>query len=192
MPAIFELNEFGTLPLWGQALIAARMVRRGVLAVLPDASPDFRDKALVACATIERAAVKGELSEADERSLKDAMSLSERAEARVSAVAGALWWAIDSCRAARGAHDFAVDSSVTNSSLRAIGELGEDVRVSRLQLTVLVASDFDLVRFACSEISVGRYDALTPHVLARLAPVHPLTLVETPMRGTHHAEREAR
>ena len=56
MPAIFELNEFGTLPLWGQALIAARMVRRGVLAVLPDASPDFRDRALVACATIERAA----------------------------------------------------------------------------------------------------------------------------------------
>lgn len=192
MPAIFELNEFESLPLWGQVLIAARMVRRGVLAVLPDATSDFRDRALAACATIERCAVKGELPGDDERALADAMPLRERAETRVAAVAGALWWAIDACRAARGAQDFPVDSTVTNSSLRAIGELGEDPRVSRLQLTVLVASDFDLVRFACSEIAVGRYDALTAHVLARLAPVHPLTLVETPMRGTHHAEREAR
>lgn len=192
MPAIFELNEFGTLPVWGQALIAARMVRRGVLAVLPDASPDFRDQALAACSTIERSAVKGTLPDADERALKNTMNLRERADARVAAVARALWWAIDACRAAQGALDFPVDSTVTNSSLRAIGELGEDPRVSRLQLTVLVAADFDLVRFACSEISVGRYDGLTAHVLSRLAPVHPLTLVETPMRDVHHAEREAR
>ncbi len=192
MPAIFELNEFATLPLWGQALIAARMVRRGVLAVLPDATPDFRDLALAACATIERSAVKGTLSDDEQRSLRNAMNVRESAEARVAAVACALWWAIDACRAAQGAQDSPVDSTVTSSSLRAIGELGEDPRISRLQLTVLVASDFDLVRFACSEISAGRYDALTPHVLARLAPVHPLTLVETPMRGTHHAERGAR
>ncbi|NUQ52665.1 MAG: hypothetical protein HUU19_08200 [Phycisphaerales bacterium] len=192
MPAIFELNQFGTLPLWGQALIAARMVRRGVLAALPDATPEFRDRALAACATIERASAEGELNDADERALKDAMNLRDRADSRVASVASALWWAIDSCRAARGAQDFPVDASVSNSALRAVGELGEDARVSRAQLTVLLAADFDLVRFACSEISVGRYDALTAHVLERLAPVHPLTLVETPMRGTHHAEREAR
>lgn len=192
MPAIFELNEFGTLPLWGQALIAARMVRRGVLAVLPDASFEFRDQALAACATIERSTVKGALLDADERALKNAMNLREQADDRVMAVARALWWAIDACRAAQGARDFPVDSTVTGSSLRAIGELGEDPRVSRLQLTVLVAADFDLVRFACSEISVERYEGLTSHVLSRLAPVHPLTLVETPMRGPHHAEREAR
>ncbi|MCC6229427.1 MAG: hypothetical protein IT432_09390 [Phycisphaerales bacterium] len=192
MPAIFELNEFGTLPLWGQALVAARMVRRGVLAVLPDAPPNFRDRALEACATIERCAVGGSLQRDDEQMLIGAMNLRAQAEARVAAVAQALWWAIDSCRAAQGAQDFPVDATVTNSALRAIGELGEDPRVSRLQLTVLVAADFDLIRFACSEVTIGRYDALTSHVLSRLAPVHPLTLVETPMHGMRHAEREAR
>lgn len=192
MPAIFELNEFGTLPVWGQVLISARMVRRGLLAVLPDATTEFREQSLAACAVMERAAVRGSLGDTDERALADATKLRDGARGRVSAVAQSLWWAIDACRAAARARDVQSDQAVTSSSLRSIGELGEDDRVLRLQLAVLVASDFDLVRAATSESSIGRHDGLTAHVMARLAPVHPLTLVETPVLSARRPQRGAR
>lgn len=53
-----------------------------------------------------------------------------------------------------------------------------DPRVNALQLRILLAGDIDQLRFACSEVGVGIYDALPEHVFLRLAPVHALSLAE--------------
>lgn len=188
MPTLFDPQQFGSLPLWGQVLIAARMVRRGLLGMLPEATNDFRDRVMSLCGLIERCAMSGAITKDEMATLLAGRELRAVAPARVSAVAQAMWWAIDACRAAEAAQDFLADHTVTSSALHAIACLGEDQRVSRLQLTILVAADVDLIRFACDEVSIGRYDALTSSVLLRLAPVHGLTLVEVPKR----AEQEAR
>lgn len=177
MSAIFELDRFGELPLWAQVLIASRMVRRGALAMLEGAPASFGSLVFEVCDAIERCAERGE-GVSRETSIPRGMKLREEATRDTQAIANALWSAIDATRAAEATQDFPVDATVTASARRAVAALAGDRRVNPLQLHILMAADFDLVRFACEEIGVQKYNGVTAHVLGRLAPVHALTLSE--------------
>ena len=192
MPAIFELDTIGTLPLFGQALLAARMARRGVLAVMPEAThvADAERVLMIrACEGMELCAREGTGTHrmkplfAEAMELRDAAGLQSRER---DSVRHALWWAIDATNAAEMAQDFPVDGTVTRSMHTAVAMLAEDRRITRLELTILLAGDFDLVRFACGEARIGRYDGLTEYVMERLTPVHALTL--HPVRPTPEEE----
>lgn len=102
------------------------------------------------------------------------MRRTRESEAAIEAVR----WANDSIGAAQAAHDFPVDATVAASAHRCVEALAVDPRVTRLQLAILMASDIDLIAFACREANVGTYDALTNYVFERLASCHALTLGE--------------
>ena len=176
MPAIFELDQYGTLPLWAQVLIAARMVRRGTLAMLAEGSA--RQTILDACDAMERCARQGEGTRREQKPLDAAKALREHPPREAPAIAESVWWAIDATRAAEAAQDFPIDATVTNSALNAIRSLSLDRRVLPLQLSILVAGDLDLVRFSCGEARIGRYDGLTNYVFERLTPTHAIDLGE--------------
>jgi hypothetical protein len=179
MAAIFELDQFSQLPLWGQVVVASRVVRRGMLAMLPDETDRARRVVEDACVALEWCAEHGGHIHQVKKQLDSASKLREkRLPVGQDTIAHAIHCAVDACRAADAAQDFPVDTTVTASSKRAFAALAADPRVNSLQLTILIAADFDLVRFACSEISVQRYNGVTQHVLGRLGPVHPLTLQE--------------
>lgn len=188
MPAIFELDRFGELPLWGQALIAMRMTRRGAMALIGPEHAAVRATMDAACDVIEACAVEGNGVHRYEKELDAAMALRDDCPRDLFPLCHSLWYAVDSARAAQYANDFPIDATVTNSARQAIGALAGDRRIVPLQLTVLTAGDMDLVRFACGEAKIGRYDGLTRYVLDRLAPVHALTLVEP----TQDVEERAR
>lgn len=183
MPAIFELNQFGELPLWAQALVAMRMTRRGVLTFInPDAAPHAAVRAAInrACGIIEACAIEGNGVHRHEPELDAAMALRDDCPRDLLPLCCSAWWSVDSARAAQSANDFPIDATVANSARQAIAALAQDRRIIPLQLATVFAADFDQVRFACTEARIGRYDGLTRHVLDRLAPVHPLTLADAP------------
>jgi hypothetical protein len=183
MPAIFELETFPDIPLWGQVLIAARMVRRGALAMLPGAPARIREVVTSACDAVERCAERGESRTPERRAFERAISLRDEHAPGYSAVCVSAWWMVDAARAAEAANDFPIDAVVTSSARGAVAALAQDPRVVALQVTVLFAGDLDLVRFACAECGVGKYSGLTAHVSSRLAPVHALTLVAPQRSG---------
>ncbi len=175
MEAVLERRElFETLPLWGQALLAARMARRGILAMLDHAPGSGIEAALLACDALEECARAGQ-GWHDRHATFDAAMLALRKPESLAAL-HALRWAIDAAGAAEGAWDFPVDGTVTVSAKRSFAALVNDPRVSALQIATLVAADADLIAFACAEAKVGTYDALTPQVFGRLTPVHPISL----------------
>ncbi len=180
MSAIFELDQFNTLPLTGQALIAMRMVRRGVMAIVPAGDGEYT-LIMRICDAIESCAkdgygvrrIKSLLDEG--RALRDVGGPhgKEREFLRHS-----VWWAIDAILAAEMAQDFPMDETVTQSALTSMKMLANDRRINRLQITIMFAGDFDLVRFACGESGVGRHEGIGSYVLERLPPVHALSLNE--------------
>ena len=178
MTARLSLDPLKTLPLWGQALVASRVVRRAAM-TLPG-HDTTRAAIEAACDAIDESARRGALTAA-------ARQASERAESRLEPAAPAsesfsegLRWALDAAAAANDALDFPIDTTVTNSARSAIAAIAADRRVTPMQLTILAAGDIDQVAFACGEVRIGKYDGLTDHVFGRLAPVHALTL--TPPR----------
>lgn len=180
MSAIFELDQFNTLPLTGQALVAMRMVRRGVMAIVPDGDSE-RALIMRVCDAIETCAKDGQGVRRNKSLLDEGMALRDVAGPHAQereALRHAVWWAIDAIRAAEMAQDFPMDETVTRSALTSMKMLASDRRLNGLQLTVLFAGDFDLVRFACSESGVRRYDGVGSYVLQRLPPVHALSLNE--------------
>jgi len=179
MAAIFELDQFDKLPLWGQVLLATRMVRRGTLAMLPDEADPMRQRIVAACDAIDKCAEHGDGVTRVRSVLDKAAALRDGRTTRLTqAIAQSVWWTIDAARAAEAANDFPIDSTVTHSALSAIRALAEDRRITPLQLSILMAADLDQIRFACGEARIGTYQGLTAHVFGRLAPVHALTLTE--------------
>jgi hypothetical protein len=185
------LDQFDNLPLWGQVLVAARLVRRRNLA-LPETAKLrgalIRDIVNEACDAIEACCIAGDGTKHVAKELDRAVKLREQRIAEAPTLGEAIYYAIDACRAAEAAYDFPVDGTVTSSATNAIAALNRDRNLSTIQLMTLIASDLDLVKFACEEGKVGKYDGLTRHVLGRMPPVHPLSLGE-PVRS---AEDEAR
>lgn len=174
MAAILELDRFGELPLWAQVLAATRMVRRAALS-LSDLL-DAATAALVgdACAALERSADAGDIARADQNQLDLAKALRERAGLE-GVVGEALWWTIDAAGAAQAAQDFPVDATVTNSALNTIRSIAAARGFNHIQVQVVLAGDFDLLRFMCRESGVGTYNGLTASVAGNLPPLHALT-----------------
>jgi len=171
---------FESLPLWGQALAAARMARRGILTLVGTTPGQDLTAALAACDALEQCARDGQGWHARLSTFDTGLAALRQRES--VCVLHALRWAIDAAGAAEGAWDFPVDGTVTISARRAIDALANDPRVGQLQTAILLGGDTDLIRFACDEVNIGTYDALTAHVFGRLPPVHPLTLSE-PLRS---------
>lgn len=177
MPMLSEVDTFEQLPLWGQALIAARMVRRGALALTAGGRADAHRAILDACDAIERCAIVGDGTHREEDTFQRGKGAKVDRDGRV--IIESLRWAIDAAQAAQAANDFPVDATVGRSARIAIATLKDDWRISAMQLTILMASDIDQVRFACGEARIGTYNGLTNHVIGRLAPVRALTLIES-------------
>lgn len=164
--------DLASLPLFAQALVASRIARRAVLAMLTDPEQSL---ALAACDRVDAIAREGGgWRKAKEPAAVRTLPRSRATEAALEAVR----WAFDSVGAAEGALDFPVDATVTASATRAVDAVRCDLRVSPLQLAIVFMADVDQIAFACSEIRLGKYDALTPHVFGRLAPCHAITLIE--------------
>lgn len=180
------VNQFATLPNFAQALLALRMVQRGVLAKYTEQN---EERSLIQSAVT--AAVQcvrdGHGNFRHAALFKQAMALRDLLDTHRpdrECVRSALWWAIDSTNAAEMANEFPVDPTVTRSAQTAIATLGEDRELSRMQITILLASDIDQLLFACSEVDklpsrrlAAKYEGLGDHVLSRLAPTHPLDVI---------------
>lgn len=179
------VNQFATLPNFAQALLALRMVQRSVLAkyAVQDDERSLIQSAVTAAVQCVR---DGHGNFRHETLFKKAMALRDLTNVHQQereCVRSALWWAIDSTNAAEMANEFPVDPTVTRSAQTAIATLGEDRELSRMQITILLASDIDQLLFACSEVDklpskrlAAKYEGLGDHVLSRLAPPHPLNV----------------
>ncbi len=171
MAAIFELDQIPKLPLWAQALIAARMARRAVFHLRKGFPPKDRELMLALCDALDEAAATGEYWE------RKLGPLAERVKALRGGAAGeaaeALYWAWDAAGAAHGAQSFPVDATCIRDVQNAIAAASRAEGLSPLQIRLFAAADLDQIRFACGEAHVGFYDALGPEVMGRLAPVYP-------------------
>ena len=179
------LQHLASLPNFAQALVAVRLVQRAVLARYPaeDAERALVESALDAAFQCIR---DGQGNFRHKPLFDRAMSLRDLLDEHRNLrehVRNGLWWAIDSVNAADMANDFPVDGTATRSAQSAIAALGEDRNLSRLQMTILLASDIDQLLFACGEVDklpskrlASKYEGVGDHVLSRLAPVHPLTV----------------
>lgn len=159
------------------------MARRAVLAMM--GGPD-RAVAIAACDLVDGIARRGDGWRGSRPEMR-ALAGIRRGRDNEAALEG-VRWAYDSAGAAQGANDFPVDAIVGASAQRCLAAIGEDPRVSPLQIAILAAADVDLLAFACAESHVHMYDPLGADVFGRLTPCHPLTL--TPPRPS--AEEEAR
>lgn len=185
MPGSEIINRLPELPNFAQALVAIRMIRRGVLAKFPEPSAE-RDLVLNACDAAETCAKEGGGTFRHQALFDQVMALRYEPDGRRGdqpALRAAAWWAIDAINAADNAQDFPIDETVTRSARQAVVALGEDRELNRLQISILLASDIDQLLFACDEAGrlpaknlAGKYEGLGQHVLSRLAPVHALTV----------------
>jgi hypothetical protein len=173
MPAGPHRKDIAALPLFGQALVACRLARRAAMAMV--ASED-RGVVLAACDEIDTIIRTGGGWRGSHPAM-DAARAMPRTHGTRAALEG-VRWAFDSAGAAEGANDFPVDAIVTSSATRCIEAVSEDARVGPVQVSILINSDIDSIAFACHEAHVHTYDPLGAGVFARLAPCHPLTLVE--------------
>ena len=173
--SVLDLDQFAALPLWGQVLIAARMLQRMLLASAQELPESERLKIDAAIQSIAESALRGGRVREAEGGFA-----SLYARERPTPLVEASRQLFSAAGAAEGALDFPVDASVTRSCREALRLLATDERLLPIQIAVLLGSDIDLVRHACREFRVGRYDGLGKDVLQRLTPLHALTLADRP------------
>lgn len=166
-------RDLTALPLFGQGLVASRLARRAVLAMLPS---NDQQTALVACDSLDEVTRRGDGWRSAQAACEQLQRLRPTRETE-AAIEG-VRWANDSVGAAQGALDFPVDATVAASAERCFSAIAHDPRVTTLQLVIVMHSDIDLIAFACREANIRTYDALTDYVFERLAPCHALTLHE--------------
>src|SRR5258705_95786 len=86
-----------------------------------------------------------------------------------SAAAIASQLVADAAHAAEDSTDFsAAESSCVGSIGRCLDAAASSKGMNPLQARILIASDLDLIRFACQEARIGRYDGVGDQVLSRL------------------------
>jgi len=160
-----DWDALSSLPLWGQALAAARA--GGRLAAASEAlDADLR----VAAKRVMGLAESGTWTEDDSTLQARLRELAERGDG----LAACLYYAADACHAAYDSGDFSAAESACERSARS----GLETAVrhglpSPLSLHVIIAADIDQIAFACQEFSLGRYDRISRDVLSRLLPVWP-------------------
>lgn len=168
--AIFQLDTLSSLPLWAQVLIASRLARRATL-WLPEQTPQDSRNALIArCDILDRCARVGEGGRGELEALaKD----TPRVHRLAYEAAEAVHHAASAAFAAQSSQDFgAAEPSVPAGLHNAMVHASRSHGLSALQVRIFAAADMDLLRFACAEAGIGRYDGLKDAV-HRLAPVHP-------------------
>src|SRR5262249_55446338 len=105
-----------------------------------------------------------------EATLAGGLERGYRYQGGAGSVGLALEAAVDAARAAEASLDFsAAGTACLKSTTPALVHAAESAETS-LQAAIQVASDVDQLRFATDEFGTGRYDPLTPDVLARLTP----------------------
>ncbi|MCB2097644.1 MAG: hypothetical protein KDE05_08440 [Parvularculaceae bacterium] len=171
MPAIFELDEIVKLPLYAQALLAARMARRAIYQLPEDYPGSERIALLEICDALEAFCRSGGASMNEMRPHYDRVG--ERRGGAAGEAAEALYWAVDATASAEAANDFPVDQTCIRDAQNAFAAASRADGMSPLQVRTLLAGDFDQLRFACGEAGIGFYDALGGHVMGRMAPVYP-------------------
>ncbi len=176
-------KDIARLPLFAQPIVASRLARRAALTLLAN---DEQRYAIGACETIELICELGDGWGSDHLALSSLAKISPSRDSET--VVEAIRLAFDSAGAAQGALDFPVDSTVTASALRGVQTVIAYPRFSPLQIMILVESDIDLLTFTCQEMKVSTYDAVGRHVLGRLTPCHPLSLIE-PLRNVEEHYR---
>lgn len=191
MSRLNNLDRFDTLPEFGQALLAVRMVARAFLGKLPEHDAE-RHLILKACSAAEQCARDGRGTFYHKDLFREVMNLRDlfdlhrgnREWIRCSA-----WWMVDAINAAEAVQDFPIDGTATRSARQAFAALHQDRELNPMQITILLAGDLDQLHFACDEDRrlpaqnlSAKYEGLGPNVMGRLAPVHALTV--TPYRAT--------
>lgn len=174
--SVLDLDSLNRLPLWGQVLIAARMLKRALLAMsgtMPAAAV-LHVQALVDA--IEHCSAGGGPARPCLQAFEAVASAPKTCE--TSALIEAARLAVDAARAAEAAHDFPVDATVTQSCLASLRALSADARVLPVQIAVLLGGDIDLVRFVASEAGIDRFAPLGRGFPERLLPVHALSLCD--------------
>ncbi len=179
------ITDFASLPVYAQALVAMRMVRRAVLAKLAPADSETQlmiqafDAAEACCTT-----GKGVYQSSDLFDRVMALRDLTTDHSQRQWLRQAMWYAIDALRAADACQERDFESTVTRSAQTSIAALGEDENLSRMQITILLAADIDQMLFACGEVDklpsqnlASKYEGLGSHVMGRLAPAHALSFV---------------
>jgi hypothetical protein len=155
------------LPLWAQVLLACRTVWRAVGALPAGSERDALDRT---CRELQEGCFGG--GERDWHRMLLAGVRVIPAQPETAAVRASLEAALDAAFAAESALDFsAAQTACTTSTLRAIDEAGRSPGLTPLQVRILVASDVDLLEFACGEADADEYEPLPRAVLGRLTPV---------------------
>ncbi len=167
---LFDLKFYDQLPLWGQVLLASRLLRRAILALPENAPASTRLAMLAGCDAIDRSACAGEVLHADKAELKRAASF--QPTCYTMAVATSMNWAVDAVLAAEDSTSFgAAEAACGRSVGTALMWAMEADGMTALQGRIYAATDLDLIRFACAEFRIGRYDGLTKNVMSRLVPI---------------------
>jgi len=167
-----ELAGLDQLPLWGKVLLASRIARRAALWMPNSASDHVRARYVEACDAIDRCAYLGARPQPDLAAIEHAKLHQPSAAERGAAFA--LYFAADSAHAAESAQDFgAADAACHNSMLKACDAAKAAPGLNPIQVHLFIATDADLIGFACKEHGVGKYQGLGSQVAQRLYPVHP-------------------
>lgn len=179
------ITDFASLPVYAQALVAVRMVRRAAMAKLESSEAEARLIA-TACDSAEACCTTGTGVYQSRELFDRAMALRDLATDHSTRqwLRHAMWYAIDALRAADACQERDFESTVTRSAQTAIAALGEDENLSRMQITILLAADIDQLLFACGEVNklpaknvASKYEGLGSHIMGRLAPAHPLSFI---------------
>jgi hypothetical protein len=155
------------LPLWAQVLLACRTAWRAAATLPPGAERDALERT---CRALQEGCFGGGERDWHRALLADVRALPP--DGAAEPVRASLEAALDAAFAAESALDFsAAQTACTTSTLRAIGEAGRAPGLTPLQVQILVASDVDLLGFACGEADADEYEPLPRAVLGRLTPV---------------------
>ena len=167
------MSDLSKIPLLAQALVACRLSRRAVLAMLAETDQQL---ALGVC-DVDESMTKIAGKTIDRDSSEVVLSKIHRTRSNQAALQS-LHWALEAVVAAHGPSVLSGDEPATVAAMRCIESVSDDPRISALQIAIVVESDIDLLAFACDEDGIQLSDSLSDRVFKRLPPCHALTLGE--------------
>lgn len=168
-------SQLAPLPVFAQSLVACRVARRAVQAMLTDLE---RNVALSACDALEDFTKQGGASCAGQPNLGALASISAGREQR--AAFEALHFACCAVTAAQRRIAAPVDSNAIYFVGRCIAAVNSDPRISKMQVAIILKGDIDQLSFICHEAKIGTFDGVSDYVLARITPCHAFSLIEPP------------